>query len=375
MNKTFSLLIKPASADCNLRCDYFFYLDRAGLYPETRVHRMTDNVLARLIATYMATGQAQYVFGWQGGEPLLMGIDFYRRVVELQSRCGRAGAMVANGIQTNATLITDELAALFAKYRFLVGVSLDGPEAVHDAYRRNGNGAGSYAAVMRGIDRLKQHGVEFNILTLVTRANAQRARETYQFLREQGFLHHQYIPCVELDETGNLQPYAVGADEWGQFLVDIYDAWIRNDAHTVSIRLFDSIVVKLVEGRATICHMEPDCCQYLVVEHNGDVYPCDFFVANQWKLGNINGHSWDQIRSAPLYLRFGGQKSDLAAECAECKWRTLCAGDCLKHRQADGQGARNISRLCEGWKRFFAHSFDGFQRLAEAVKSERERTR
>lgn len=372
MNKPFSLLIKPASADCNLRCDYCFYLDRADLYPETRVHRMTDKVLSRLIASYMATEQPQYIFGWQGGEPTLMGIEFYRHVTELQSRYGRQGAVVANGLQTNALLITDELASHFAKYHFLLGVSLDGPEAVHDAYRRNCNGAGSYSEVMRGIDCLKKHGVEFNILTLVTKANVHRGRETYQFLCEQGFMFHQYIPCVEFDETGNLQPYSIRADEWGRFLVDTYDAWILHDTRKVSIRLFDSILFKLVEGRATVCHMEANCCQYFLVEYNGDVYPCDFFVDKAWKLGDISSCSWGQLQSLPLYRDFGRQKSDMAAECVNCRWRPLCAADCLKHRPYNGQSAKTISWLCEGWKQFYSHSISGFQQLAELIKSERK---
>lgn len=301
-----------------------------------------------------------------------MGADFFRRVTELQSRYGRRGAVVANGLQTNAILLTDTLASHFAKYRFLIGVSLDGPESVHNLYRRHFDGTGSYPEVMRGIDCLKRRGVEFNVLTLVTQANVHRARDIYHFLCEQGILYHQYIPCVEFDKSGKLQPYSIRAEEWGKFLADIFDEWFRRDTRKVSIRLFDSILVKLTEGRATICHMESNCCQYFVVEHNGDVYPCDFFVDKAWKLGNITELSWNQMLSSPLYRQFGRQKSDMAAECVICRWRSLCAGDCLKHRQYNGQSANTISWLCKGWKHFFHTHFSEFQQLAELVRSEQK---
>lgn len=372
MNRPFSLLIKPASSDCNLRCDYCFYSCRADLYPETAAHRMEDEVLSRLIASYLATEQPQYVFCWQGGEPIMMGIDFYRRVTDLQSRYGHRGAVVANGLQTNAVLITDALASHFAAYRFLVGVSLDGPESVHNVYRRYGNGSGSYAEVLRGIDCLKRQGVEFNILTLITQANVHRPCDIYHFLCAQGIFYHQYIPCVEFDQAGRLQPYSISAKEWGKFLADIFDEWFRHDTRKVSVRLFDSILVKLVEGRSTICHMEPDCCQYFVVEYNGDVYPCDFFVDKKWKLGNIMERSWEKIQALALYRQFGRQKSDRAAACRNCQWLALCAGDCLKHRKYNGQSAKNISWLCEGWQHFFSHSMSGFQQLAELIRSERQ---
>ena len=165
MTRPFSLLIKPASADCNLRCSYCFYLEKSALYPETAKHRMSDEVLERVISSYMATDQPGYVFGWQGGEPAMMGVDFFRRVTDLQNRHGRAGSTVANGLQTNATLMDNELAAHLSEYRFLVGVSLDGPAEIHDAYRKHVNGTGSHSEVLRGIECLQRNKVEFNILT------------------------------------------------------------------------------------------------------------------------------------------------------------------------------------------------------------------
>ncbi|MFC1461269.1 anaerobic sulfatase maturase [Verrucomicrobiota bacterium] len=370
----FSLLIKPASADCNLRCAYCFYLDRAALYPDVSVHRMSDDTLERLIAGYMGTDQAQYAFGWQGGEPTLMGTGFFQRVTALQKKYGHRGAIVANGLQTNATLITDEMASHFARYKFLLGVSLDGPESVHDVYRRSPGGSGSHSAVIRGIERLKQHGVEFNILTLVTRANVRRVSEIYHYLCDNGFLYHQYIPCVEFDASGTPLPYAITGEEWGGFLCRLYDGWIAADTRRVSIRLFDAILSKLIGGRASICHMGTNCCQYFLVEYNGDIYPCDFFVEKALNLGNVAATTWDRVRELPLYRRFGSRKNQWNDECASCKWKDLCAGDCLKHRLYAGNDSRTLSWLCRGWKQFFAHSLSGFQQMARQIQKEQVRS-
>ena len=369
--KPFSLLVKPASADCNLRCDYCFYLDRCRLYPETRVHRMPDAVLDRMVGTFLATAQSQHSFGWQGGEPTLMGVEFFKRVTSLEERHGRPGAVVANGLQTNGTLITDALARHLADYKFLVGVSLDGPERIHDRYRRTADGRGSFADVQRGIGLLRLRGAEFNILTLVSQANVREAGVVYRYLRDNGFLFHQYIECVEFDEAGRLLPFAVSGEEWGRFLCGIYDEWIGADTRRVSIRLFDSILAKLVDGIANMCQMAEDCCQYLVVEWNGDVYPCDFFVYADLKLGNIVDMTWEQLLASPVYRAFGQRKRERNAACAACDYVSICAGDCQRHRSRQGLQPRQLSELCKGWKAFYAHALPGLRRLADEIRGER----
>ncbi|MBN1656208.1 MAG: anaerobic sulfatase maturase [Deltaproteobacteria bacterium] len=365
----FSLLIKPTSADCNLRCAYCFYLSRSRLYPSTRAHRMADKVLKRVISTYLSTDQEQYVFGWQGGEPTLMGVDFYRRVTELQQKYGRAGALVCNGLQTNATLIDDDLAQHLSDYRFLVGASLDGPKQLHDHYRKKIGGQDCHADVVRGIRRLEAHRVAFNILVLVNDINVKRAVELYEYLCENGWVYHQYIPCVEFDEHGKPAPFAVTGPQWGDFLCALFDRWIRSDFGKVSVRLFDSILTKLVDGRVTICHMGRDCRQYYVVEHNGDLYPCDFFVDREHYLGNLEGGSWDGLHQSKIYRDFGEQKSRYHAACSACDFLSLCAGDCPKHRLYHGN-PRDLSFLCEGWKAFYRHALPEFRRLARALKRE-----
>ncbi len=369
--KPFTLLIKPASADCNLRCPYCFYLDRAALYPGSSVHRMSDEVLTALVEGYLQTPQPQHVFGWQGGEPLLMGFDFFRQAVDLQQKLGLPGSVVANGLQTNGTLITPDLSRLFADYRFLLGVSLDGPEPIHDHYRRNADGAGTYDRVRRGIDCLQRHEVSFNILTLVTSHPARRAEEIYRFHCAQGYRFQQYIPCVEYGMDGKAVPWTVGERDWGRFLCDLFDAWYPQDVRRISIRLFDSILARLVDDAISVCHFGTDCRQYFVVEHNGDIYPCDFFVEADWRLGNLQTDSWAELQASPLYRKFGEQKACWNSRCATCRWVGICAGDCLKHRLCGGQVAEGVSRLCGGWQMFYEHTAERFERLAEEIRGAR----
>ncbi|MFH1905565.1 MAG: anaerobic sulfatase maturase [bacterium] len=369
--KQFSLLIKPASADCNLHCPYCFYLDRSTLYPETKRHRMPDKVLAQMISSYMKTEQNQYAFGWQGGEPMLMGVDFFRRVTELQQKYGKNGALVANGLQTNATLIDVEFARHLAKYKFLAGVSLDGPENIHNRYRITADGRGSYTDVLRGIEHLKQNNVEFNILALVTSANVKKAREVYSFLCDMGFFYHQYIPCVEFDNKGHPMPFSINGEEWGDFLCEIFDEWIKRDTKKVSVRLFDSILTLIVDGVYNVCHMGDNCCQYFVVEHNGEIYPCDFFVESNKKLGNIMNDSWEELQNSPQYIEFGRKKALWNEECNHCEHLKYCSGDCLKHRLYKRDNSKDLSWLCKGWKQFFNHALPELKKLAKQLANQR----
>ncbi len=369
----FSLLVKPASADCNLRCEYCFYLDHARFYPGTSRHRMTDEGLRQLVRGYLDTVQPQYAFGWQGGEPTLMGVEFFRRAVGYQRQFGRDGAVVANGLQTNGVLIDAEFAELFAAYKFLLGVSLDGPPDLHDRGRRYAGGAGSHADVLRGVGRLREHGVEFNILVLVSQSNVAQAQTVYRYLCEQGFLYHQYIPCVEAGPDGVPLPFSLRGEDWGEFLCRLFDEWHGADTRRVSVRLFDSILALLVDRVPTICHLGRDCRQYFLVEHNGDVYPCDFFVERALCLGNIARDSWAALQASPVYAAFGARKRAWNPACDACAFLEVCAGDCLKHRLCANNGdPRRLSRLCPGWKMFYTHTLPRFRALAEAVRRERE---
>ena len=371
--RPFSLLVKPASADCNLNCEYCFYLEKCSLFPESRRHRMSDAVLERMVRTYLATAQPVYSFGWQGGEPTLMGQAFFERVVALQQQHGRAGASVSNGLQTNGTLLDPAFTDFLARYRFLVGCSLDGPPAIHDRYRHSRGGRGSHAAVMRGIRNMRASGVEFNILVLVSQANVRRAREVYRYLVDQDFLYHQYIPCVEFNPAGDRMPFAISGPEWGEFLCELFDAWAADDTRRVSIRHFDSVLSKIVDAQDTVCCMSENCCQYFVVEHNGNVYPCDFFVEPHLKLGNVMTDEWESLQRSPVYAEFGRRKCRWHPDCGDCEYLQLCNGDCIKHRNPAFHGPENLSVLCGGWKQFYAHTMDRFAALGQSIRDERRR--
>ena len=369
--KPFTLLIKPTSADCNLNCRYCFYLEKCTLYPETAVHRMTDSVLEQMIKSYLETPQPVYTFGWQGGEPTLMGIDFFRKVTQFQKEYGQSGKTVANGLQTNATRIDDPMADLFKKYRFLLGCSLDGPAKIHDQYRRTAGGQPTHARVLSGIETLERHRVEFNILILVSQSNVRHAREVYQYLVDKGFLYHQYIPCVEFDDDGKRQPFAISGEEWGEFLCELFDTWYPQDGHTVSIRHLDSLLLKMVDNQISTCNLGGNCCQYFVVEYNGDIYPCDFFVDPKLHLGNVMESSWEEVLSSPTYIEFGAQKTDWNSACSACDALDLCRGDCLKHRTYASLPPENLSWLCKGNKQFLHHARGTLNKLASDIRFQR----
>jgi uncharacterized protein len=329
---------------------------------------MSQTVLEKLIMGYMATTQPVYSFGWQGGESTLMGLNFFRRIIDLQKKYGGDGVNVANGIQTNAALIDDKFAEHLARYRFLIGCSLDGPAPIHDRYRRTSDGGSSHESVLKGINILKRHRVELNVLVLVTQANAHRAKDVFSYLIDQGFNYHQYIPCVEFNEKGKLMPYAITGQQWGDFMCVVFDQWYSHDRNTVSIRNFDSMIQKLIDGSANICSLGDNCCQYFVVEYNGDIYPCDFFVKEDLKIGNILEMTWEDALSSKVYNDFGIQKSCHNAVCATCDCLDLCMGDCLKHRLYDDHAAQNLSWLCTGWQQVIRHARDKLKMMADDLR-------
>ena len=367
--KPFSLLIKPASADCNLRCEYCFYIEH--LEKEGPTPRMSEETLEAMIKTYMNTDQnKQYAFGWQGGEPTLMGLNFFMKVVEFQLKYAPPGSSISNGLQTNATLITEEFAKFFGEYKFLLGVSLDGPKDVHDFYRKTVGMTPTHDLVLRGIENLRKHEVEFNILSLVNNVTVKKAKEIYTYHRDNQFLFQQYIPCVEYDEIGQLKPFSITGKEWGLFLTELFNEWIKQDVNKVSIRLFDSIMEYLVYGRYNVCYMQDSCIQYFVVEYDGGVYPCDFFVQDNLLLGNVNNNSWEELVSSQTYHSFGIQKSHWNDECNLCPYLSLCHGDCQKFRYGAPSTAKMLSSLCQGWEIFYTKTLPRFRSIADNFKKE-----
>jgi uncharacterized protein len=369
--KTFSLLIKPASFDCNLRCQYCFYLKKNEIYGG-KSHHMNPQVLECMVRSYMALDMPMYSFCWQGGEPTVMGLDFYKEAIRLMQKYGRGGKQVSNALQTNGTLIDDEWAKFFRDYSFLLGISVDGPAELHDKFRKTCTGEGSHALVMRGMDALKRNKAEFNVLTLVSQSNVKHPLEVYRYLRDDlGIKFMQYIECIEFGKDGKLLPFCISGPEWGEFLCQVFDEWYKYDRYEVSVRHFDSVLFKMLEGNANVCAMGRDCREYLVVENNGDIYPCDFFVEPRFKLGNIMSGNWRDFLNSPIYEEFGARKRNSDELCMACPWFDLCAGCCPKNRADRGEDARCLSVLCAGWKMFYEHTIERFRELTDEVRKRR----
>ncbi len=331
--RPFSLLVKPVGAACNLSCSYCFYSDHAA-------GTMSEEVCARLVDSYAALPFGGKSVALQGGEPLLAPGYVFDRL---------DAAPVERSLQTNGTLLTPERADRLRRGGWLVGLSLDGP---YELNRGRGDRA-AFEKAVAGARLLESFGVDYNLLCVVSRRNAGCAREVYRFFRETfATPFYQFIECTGPREE-------ISGEAWGAFLCALFDAWEREDAHTVSVRLFDSIVSQLVRGYPTQCSFAASCRQYLVVEHDGSVYPCDFHVRPDLKLGNVLTHSWQELVDSPAYARFAARKGALPKACEACRYRRFCQGDCPRNRSAEGR-----SVLCTGWKAFFAHTLEKFAKLA-----------
>ena len=368
--KPFQLLIKPVSGDCNLACTYCFYTRVPDtLYPQKTPHRMDEATLQGMIRQFMGYGFSPAVMCWQGGEPTLAGLDFFRKVVELQQKYGKSGQVVGNAFQTNGMLIDDDWSRFLAEFHFLVGLSIDGPGYIHDTYRVHASGTGSWRQAMRTARRFARDSVAFNALIVVSRANQDRGREVFQWFAAQGFRHVQFIPCVESDPaTGKVADFSVTPDGFGKFLCDVFDEWIRVGPGTISVRDFDSLLAYHVNGRHELCSFGRTCGSYLLVEHNGDVYPCDFFAAEEWRLGNVTDMPLADFFDTEKMRRFARAKHIGLANCEDCRWWKQCYGGWQKDRLRNSPAEPHPSYLCKAYKMFFEHSQEGFAALADAVR-------
>ncbi len=349
-----SLLIKPASAVCNLDCAYCFYLDRdADPYKALPGRRMSEDTLERLVDTWMFYSYPASVFAFQGGEPTLAGLGFFEKLVELQQRYGRNGQNVSNSIQTNAVLLDRNWCGLFRQYNWLLGVSLDGPEAMHDLYRFNKGGQPTWRKVVNAVEMLQAEKVEFNILCVLSQANVEKPREIYKFFRSLGVDNIQYIPLAEFEFDGRPMPFTITPAQYGRFLTETFDAWWP-DRRKIRIRFFDNLAEALAGQKPGTCTMHETCDSYVVVEYNGDVYPCDFFVEKDWKLGNIELDSWTEIGRRAKRYNFASKKTIGHAECAVCEYASICHGGCPKFRHAKNRDFADLDYFCSAYKQIFA---------------------
>ena len=349
-----SLLIKPASAVCNLDCSYCFYLDReADPYQALPGRRMTLETLERLVDSFLFYSYPASIFAFQGGEPTLAGPAFFESLVEFQKRYGRNGQSVSNAMQTNGILLDDAWCRIFKETQWLIGISLDGPEPAHDLYRVNKAGAGTWRKVIQGVDCLKKNGVEFNVLCVLSQANVGQPKELYRFFRALDIEHIQFIPLSEFDGLGQPLPFTITPEQYGRFLCETFDLWWP-DRRRVRIRYFDNIAEALAGQKPGTCTMHETCDSYVVVEYNGDVYPCDFFVEEGWKLGNVNDDSWSEIARRQRRYQFAATKTIPHAECQVCEYQSICHGGCPKHRHDQRGQFSDLDYFCSAYKMIFA---------------------
>jgi uncharacterized protein len=365
--RPFTLLIKPAGPDCNIACRYCFYSGKTALFGKGK-HRMGGDVLDKLVSSYVKLGFPSSSFAWQGGEPTLMGLDFYKKVVKLQQACGADGQIVTNALQTNGILLDEQWCRFLAEYKFLVGISLDGPKEYHDYYRRSPSGKGTFDEVMAAIENCRRHKVEFNILVLVSNRNVEAADELFDFFREHKIKYLQFVQCVEQDPaTGRIAEFGITAKQYGDFLCRIFDRWAEYGPDKISIRTFDSILSYLMAGEHSICTFRPQCNDYIVVEHNGDVFCCDFFVEDRWRLGNILEAPIEQLAADKRKREFSRLKTGISNKCLICRHLDICRGGCLKDRIVTEGDYKAASYFCDGYKRFFDYALPRFSQIAAGL--------
>jgi uncharacterized protein len=364
--QAFNIMLKPVGSLCNLRCRYCYYLDKSDLYGG-REPRMSIDMLEHFVRSYIEANDVPEVFfNWHGGEPLLAGLDFYRKAVEFQKRYG-AGKRIHNTIQTNATLVTREWAEFFRENGFLAGVSLDGPKDVHDHFRGGKAGSATFDRVIKGVLELYRAGVQYNVMATVNKRSEGRGLEIYQFLKSVGTRFIQFMPVLEHvkdgriaapeEEGARLAPWSVGSYEFGRFLCDIFDYWVKNDVGKVFVNQFDATLASWCGVQPGLCAMAETCGGNSVIEHNGDLYPCDHFVYGSYKVGNLLETDLRTLMNSDKQIRFGiDKRNGLPDRCIACKWFFACHGECPKHRfNRTEAGETGLNALCEGYSLYFSH--------------------
>jgi uncharacterized protein len=386
----FHIMAKPVGPICNLNCRYCFYLEKENLYPATASWSMPGDVLESYIRQYIEAQEAPTInFAWQGGEPTLLGVDYFRRIVELEKRYAN-GKQIENAFQTNGILLDDAWADFLATNRFLVGLSIDGPAELHDCYRVNKGEQPTFGAVLRGLDYLKKHGVEFNTLTVVHRRNSRHPLEVYRFLKDVGSTYMQFIPIVErmakapdphglvligprYEAEAEVSEFSVEPLQFGKFLCEIFDEWVRRDVARFFVQIFDVALESWLGMPQSLCVFRETCGESMAIEHNGDLYSCDHYVYPETRLGNITEHPVAALVSSEQQRRFGLDKRDsLPRYCRECEVRFACNGECPKHRfSRTPDGESGLNYLCAGYKLFFKHIDSYMQFMASELRQGR----
>jgi uncharacterized protein len=379
MNQPFYISSKPVGSVCNLDCSYCYYLEKTHLYPKKQKHTMDLSLLEHYVKSYIAASQsAEVVFTWHGGEPLLQKIEFYQHAVELQQKYAQLyRRRVVNSLQTNGTLITERWAQFFAQHQFLIGLSLDGPDQLHDYYRTSKSGQPTFPEVMRGLNLLKKYQVEFNILATVNSYNVHFPLKIYQFFKDIGAHYIQFTPIVEREllssstqtpglhiaspqvpeQEAELTEWTVNPSDYGRFLTTIFDQWVSQDIGEYYVINFDAMLANWYGVEPPLCIFAKKCGHAIAMEYNGDVYSCDHFVFKEYKLGNIQTDSLPHLLNLPQQIQFGNDKQDnLPSQCRQCEYLFACNGECPKNRiSKTASGEPHLNYLCEGFQLFYRH--------------------
>lgn len=367
----FSVMAKPVGPKCNLACSYCYYLDKSQIYPDKSAWRMSDAVLAAYVEQYLAcSGPGEVSFVWQGGEATLLGREFFEQAVRYQRRFRRADQQVSNALQTNGLQLDDAWCRFLAGAGFLVGLSIDGRAEHHDAYRRTRQGQPTHARVLRALELLREHHVDFNVLCTVHRANAGQPLQVYRYLVGKGVRHLQLIPIVKLAADGTVDRVSVTAKQWGRFLCEIFDVWRQEHVGQVFIPQFEAAVAAEVDVPPAFCVAAESCGRALVLEHNGDLYSCDHFVSGEHRLGNILETPLAELRASAQQAAFSQFKlTSRPSKCRSCDVGAYCQGGCPKNRLVDvGEGAQKLNVLCGGYKRFYRHAQPTLRKIAYALR-------
>jgi uncharacterized protein len=353
----FQIFVKPVGALCNLGCSYCYYLEKKDNYPGSHL-KMSDEVLEKYIIQHLeATTEDPVMFSWHGGEPLLAGLEFFRKAVTIQKRYA-SGRKILNGIQTNGTLLDAAWCRFLAEEKFVIGLSIDGPGRFHNIHRRTSGGNGSFAKVMNGYALLRQHGINPEILCVVNSTNVRYPLDVYGFFRKLGAEFITFLPLVERsDHHEGITERTVLPLEFGKFLAAIFDRWVENDIGTVKVQIFEEAARKAFRQDHTLCIFRKECGGVPVLEHNGDFYSCDHYVDKKHLLGNISNKSISELINSEGQFRFGIAKKDtLPQYCLDCPVRDMCNGECPKNRfLSTPDGEPGLNYLCEGYRYFFNH--------------------
>ncbi|MFU0833520.1 MAG: Cysteine-type anaerobic sulfatase-maturating enzyme [Oscillospiraceae bacterium] len=366
-----SLLIKPASSSCNLQCTYCFYRSLSESRNVACYGMMDENLLEQIVKKTLAYADGSATFAFQGGEPTLAGLDFFKKLLEFEKKYNINQVKIQNNIQTNGIAIDEHWGEFLAKNHFLIGISLDGPKEIHDANRVDNRGMGSYNRVMQTIRIFDRFHVEYNILCVVNSITARHAQKIYEFFKKNHFDYLQFIPCLDpLEEQPGQKKYSLTPEKYAYFLKTLFNLWYKDfqDGRMISIRYFDNLIGMLMGYAPESCGMSGHCqCQY-VIEADGGVYPCDYYVTDEWRLGNISDNEFGDFTRTPQFKKFIQDSTYISPECTKCKWFHICRGGCRRNREPFQDGKPKLNYFCKSYQEFFEEAMPRLQKIALSLR-------